>query len=545
MPIRCTGDPIYPEPVILPGSDGIRIGTKQCETLRRTPTEKVYRNIGVLQNFPTSFIDTQAVRRLDKHGRLWVLDVIEDELTFLSHVTGDLPTVAHVSRFMSQHEEKMLSAGILSRSDEFAKIVMALFTTPKKDATLRLIQDDRPLNAVFDKPPDMNLPRLHQFIDFILEHNYMAQADAKSYFYQFLLAKDVQKYFGVRLAHGRGPLKEFLFTRLAMGFSWAPAIAQRVSNAIVDGLGIVWVDNFVIVGKTKEEFTRNREEFLRRIDECNLELDDRSLEGTIMSEAIGLEFNLKEKSYRMSPKWVELTCRKLRVLLSVADITCRDFYAVMGAVIWHRHAMKLPLCSLPHTFQFLGSTASALAQAADWDSKISVPHEVLRELLVSLDELELNKPRKKSDPVSIEATVWTDASSKYYAWLAEMQGIVLASNQGETPEQQHIFYSELHSAIEGIIATDLALRMEKKGGGIRVQIDNAPAASCLQKRVSTNYVANQWLRRLPDRPIVVNWIPTETMKTHGVDRYTRVNEATQTVPKIPAVGDPWTPYGNV
>ena len=131
-----------------------------------------------------------------------------------------------------------------------------------------------------------------------------------------------------------------------MGFSWAPCIAQRISNVIMRGVGLAWVDNYIIVGRTEDEFAANRKTFLGRIhkDKCNVVVDNESLDPVRSGETLGIEVDLEHKRFRMSEKWVE----KIKKRGIPTKWTPRTFSKAMGGIIWCSHVTKRGLCMQPH-----------------------------------------------------------------------------------------------------------------------------------------------------------------------------------------------------
>eukprot|EP00760_Papus_ankaliazontas_P021221 PhM_4_TR18660/c3_g1_i2/m.19873 len=529
LPIRGARSGGNPEPVLVEGSDGVHLVTPGNRFFR-PPSCRVHRNAGQLAYIPTSTLDLKKLQSWDPQY-LSILDVISDVEVFTSLLTG-LPVKKKTSRFMLQHTSSLQDCGLL-RQDSELYAILQLFTVPKKDESLRLITDGRPLNANFAPPPSMDLPRIHELISDILSHEYVAQADARGYFFQFPLSRGVSKYFGARLGAGRGATKDFAMTRMAMGFSWAPAIAQRTSNVLVRGLGVCWVDNFAIYGNDLQDFARRRNTFLQRAVDVNLLLDDTTLQPTTRTIMVGVEMCLETKRYRMDPKWA------LSTVLRWAQLrlawTPRVMYEIMGLVVWHGHVTRSPLCTLPLTFQWLGSTASLLARGQlTWDETIGVPDGVIAAFARISHNTWCCLPHAK-----VTTEMWTDASDDWYAWFSvDAASRVLASNQATVPEEEHIFYSELWSAIEGIISTHVILTRSGEGGAIRVHIDNAAAARCLERRMSTNFVANKWLSLLPDRELDIHWVPTSEQ---AADVYTRPEKGKQTPIAVPRPGSKWTP----
>ena len=133
----------------------------------------------------------------------------------------------------------------------------------------------KPVKEFFKSPPNMELPSIHEVIDFVLSNEVAATADARAFFYQLPLPLLLRTYFGVRVptaSRGRS-FDTFEFKRIPMGWSWAPAIGQAVSNLLVGDLGKAWIDNYVIAA-SKSGFPNRRAAFLKRVHDVDIPLDN-------------------------------------------------------------------------------------------------------------------------------------------------------------------------------------------------------------------------------------------------------------------------------
>jgi len=184
----------------------------------------------------------------------------------------------------------------------------------KKTGELRLIQDCRPLNKAMNKPPNMFLPLIHDIIRDVLSSEYVGCADAISMFYQFGLSETIQQYFAVLLSGGRGITLEGRFTRMPMGFSFAPCIGQRCANVLIRDLGRAWVDNFLVMAKTQEQYEKNRATFLERCAKVGKPLDSTDLTPQRQFCSLGVAFDLDTKLYKLDPEWAEKSSTKLLIL---------------------------------------------------------------------------------------------------------------------------------------------------------------------------------------------------------------------------------------
>jgi len=525
-------DPL-PEITFVGQSGGISCASKVSGgCLLRPPDARIPQNQGKLDHITSNIIKMeQVLARYNSDGYLDPLKILTDPREFERCIIAPLPTTRRVSRFMKRHATDIISYGTAERVSGPLRYYLPLFTVAKKSGLLRLIQDCRLLNSLFKKPPTMDLPRIHDLIDLILAHEVMGQTDAVSYFYQFPLHEVIRNYFGSRLGGGRGEYVDLRMCRLPMGFSHAPAIGQRLANKLVEGLGVSWVDNFIVVG-SKSEFGSRAKELLRRAKEINLELDKDEIIGKTVDVALGIEFDLNIKQFRMSPAWVEKADARLQELLAKPEgsFTIRDLYTVTGTLLWRQYVMREDLCKVPHLLAAVGSAARCISAGADWEEVFSIPEMAMQEIIKMLDDLKKNLPkgpRNKSEPT---AEVWSDASDTHWAFLLFEHDILVEAHQGQTKEGLHIFYSELSTALGGLSAA------ARRGHEVvKSVIDNAAAAGCIAKRASSNFTANRWLARSLITETRVQWISTKQM---FADMYTRVPQDLTAPVKLPPVGTP-------
>jgi hypothetical protein len=181
---------------------------------------------GHLAPISTSRLDYVTLREMDeagflKHDGIDLLRVLEDEEYFLQHCAihySPSVTSRRISRHMLHHYSDMQMYDVVSPGTP--KLSMPMFCVPKKDPSLlRLILDCRNLNKLCAPPPSMQLPSLHEMIDYLMQNQYACQCDAKSWFYQFGLDSSLKSYFGARLGGHRGlALSEVVMNCMPMGW---------------------------------------------------------------------------------------------------------------------------------------------------------------------------------------------------------------------------------------------------------------------------------------------------------------------------------------
>jgi hypothetical protein len=260
----------------------------------------------------------------------------------------------------------------------------------------------------------MGLIKLHDLIRAVLSCSHAATADGTSYFYQFILHADIRPYFKARLAGFRGRVAEVMMKRMPMGWSWAPRIAQHVSNVLTRGVGVAWLDDFFIGGKNIDEFNSNRELFQQRVRRYNVQLDDDTLTPSTQIEMVGLEFDLVDRRYRLQEKWVRqenFTDIDLRHPTSV-----RNWCRLFGALVWADHAAASPLWKRAECL----AAISHLAKLGylDFEQITTLPDYCLGNLEEWITDVLRNPWRSApaTAPTTPTAFFFSDASGAASAW---------------------------------------------------------------------------------------------------------------------------------
>lgn len=521
-----SGEPnLLPEPILLGRSaePGVVLPTTtEDPQLRKMvrPDERIHKNVGKLDKTSTCLIDLDAVKSLepDNSHLSTLISVITNVVEFRKRLCEARLKQGRIGRHMLHHLQDLLNQDLIRvlNEEEKFEVGMPLFTVLKKNLNLRLIQNCIPLNKAFDRPPPMELPRIHDVIEQILDAKYVAQADAVSFFYQIPIHPDVQPYFGTRIAGGRGTLIRAVLKRLPMGWSWAPCIAQAISNALIRKLGTAWVDNYIVCGTDLTEFMRNREIFIQRVRKIGLELDNELLTPSTSLSCLGMEFDCLQKKYRMSVSWNEKTAIRIETLFSSPTVTCRDLYCITGCLIWRSHVLRLPLCHYPSLMALVGKIGSQIMrQQLEWDSSITISPTIVSELNSFLCDVRTSDWTVWKKVTSPPISLWSDSSDSCSAFLLFANDTLIHCHQQEEDPQEHIFLKELRIALLGISTAH-----ELGHSGVHLYTDNAASAMVLQRRLSTNYAANTLMdTMLPsDLDLQVTWVPTHQQLA---DPYTR------------------------
>eukprot|EP01061_Rhynchopus_euleeides_P009753 TRINITY_DN1900_c0_g1_i6.p1 TRINITY_DN1900_c0_g1~~TRINITY_DN1900_c0_g1_i6.p1 ORF type:complete len:332 (+),score=43.78 TRINITY_DN1900_c0_g1_i6:455-1450(+) len=250
-------------------------------------------------------LNVGRLREIDVHDELkGVLESITDVQAFraLFHEEGAARILERrtfpVSHHVLQHLKSLEDFNVLTRREEpeNPKCVIPAYTVAKKSGGLRFICDARLINACMVRPPEMRLRHITDLVRRVKEKSWVYLADARSWFYQFELAEDIRPYFAVFVGGARA---EFVKTQLAvmcMGWSHAPAIAHRAARALLPPeAGETWIDNFVVVGATRDEATAKYKLFRAKGEYVGVELnnDDPQMGKPLqLFSTFGIQFDL-------------------------------------------------------------------------------------------------------------------------------------------------------------------------------------------------------------------------------------------------------------
>ncbi|KAJ9434829.1 hypothetical protein DIPPA_13320, partial [Diplonema papillatum] len=462
-------------------------------------------------------IDLHALAAMDGGGRFReVMPMLTDPAAFEGMFTpGGRRGCRLRSRGMEGHRGAMRSFGVAEDAGSRPVFAMKAFTTAKKDGrSARLVLDARPLNDAMQRPPAMDLPAIHGFVREVKRHRYAMQCDGVSYFYQFPVHASISRYFGIGM-NGR----DMLLRVLCMGWSWAPCIAQRASNVLVQGLGLAWVDNFLVLGGTRDEAEQKVATFRDRAAAARVEVraegGDTLWEVQTRFVCVGIEFDLAadEQRHRLDPAWASkwAAAGGMKAVLA-GKATARQFASVFGGAVWATDILGVPRCHFAALLAFAGRLGSRMAEAElqAWDDIMDVPPSVRREI-GALRKVVVENAWVGGDAAENGEVLWTDASSREWAALVEAGGEFVDGAQGvfDGPfAGVHINVKEMWALAEGVV------RLCWTPGRQQCRVDNATVVGAVCKGSSSSYAANRILSRairVAERRRIVlcpGWVPS-------------------------------------
>jgi hypothetical protein len=163
------------------------------------------------------------------------------------------------------HIAELLSAGVIRESSSPYSANMVFVR--KKDGSLRLAQDFRPLNRV-TKRDAYNLANIDVLIDSLKGSKYFASLDLLAGYHQV----EVEEKHKEKTAFSAGPFGFFEYCKMPFGLSGAPSTFQRLMDKVLAGLNMqicaVYLDDVVVYEQTKEELFERLERVFARFNQA-------------------------------------------------------------------------------------------------------------------------------------------------------------------------------------------------------------------------------------------------------------------------------------
>jgi hypothetical protein len=309
---------------------------------------------------------------------------------------------------------------------------------------------------------------------------FSVEIDFAAFFDQFSLTDTVQPWFTLRSKEEVDGSSLFVLTRMPMGATFAPSVAQAVTSALVYPLlsiaGVcvdTMIDNVRIVADSKQSFIRALRLFLERATSAGITLNDaETLRGTddelaerfLVSDAPRIF--LGEKYVGDTVSNAERLVDKLRDALNERrrargpeelPYSARHFASMMGLALFMAHTVNVALSSY-HTL--LRAYAKVINDSEGWDKPCpaiseAAEAELARMAHVLLDNQPVNLPVLHPPSTSAkdyDAAIEVDASCT--AWGAKVllpaSGRVFSLQQRWTAPINHSAWAEPRAALEAV-----------------------------------------------------------------------------------------------
>lgn len=165
--------------------------------------------------------------------------------------------------------ERMLKIEVIEKITEATDWVNSVVLIQKADGQIRVCLDPRQLNKAL-KRSRYQLPDFEMIRSKLNGSKYFSLLDASTGFWSLELDEESSKLTTFNTPFGR-----FKYKRLPFGIKSSPEIfQQRMSECLLDIQGVVvYVDDILIYGKTREEHDQILKTVLDRIRQVNLKLN--------------------------------------------------------------------------------------------------------------------------------------------------------------------------------------------------------------------------------------------------------------------------------
>jgi hypothetical protein len=309
---------------------------------------------------------------------------------------------------------------------------------------------------------------------------FSVEIDFAAFFDQFDLADDIQPWFTLRTKEAVDGKNLFALTRMPMGATFAPSVAQAVTSTLIHPLldipGVkvdTMIDNVRIVAESKQSFIRALRLFLERTERAGVTINDiETFRGT--DDQLAERFRVTETPrVFLGEKYVGDTVSnadrlvgKLRSAVderqrvrTLADppYTTRNFASLVGLMLFMAHTLNVPL-SRYHTL--LRAYAKLINISTGWDQPcppipVVAEDELSQIQRVLLDNRPVGLPVLRPPSVTVndyDVAIEVDASCT--AWGAKVlfpaTGQVYSLQQRWTAPISHSAWAEPRAALEAV-----------------------------------------------------------------------------------------------
>jgi hypothetical protein len=371
-----------------------------------------------------------------------------DSFTSLFLPGGVIPRYAPLSNIAhADWARDLMSWGIATPIRKWdARAMMKGFAVPKADgSSARFILDASALNKAMQRPPHFRLPTLAELRPVIFGYNVAQITDLRHCFYQFPVQQDIALFFCLRTRH-----EVLSFNRMAMGWSWAPSIAQATARAYlapVGAAGLAIYDDFLCLGHTTEQCSSHTQLLRSRISACGGTIHPRKSAPTPTTRTTfcGLEWDLATKCHRLDPKMVNKWVPWLQVISLGRPLPLRYYWVALGVATYVQRTLLIAPATLNKLYSWAAQTASQLSRGLiAWSTHVTPWQAAVSEWGSIAGHLLRNAWVQYHVSPTATPTLFTDSSLTGWAWLLHSpEGANLVGLRGGWSAGPHINELEL------------------------------------------------------------------------------------------------------
>ncbi|KAG9390150.1 hypothetical protein J8273_8189 [Carpediemonas membranifera] len=262
---------------------------------------------------------------------------------------------------------QQLDLGIIESSDSpYNSPIVAVV---KRDNSIRLCLDFRRLNDITE-PDEHPLPLIEDLLDQLEGSAYYATLDLSKAFLQVPLDPESRQYTAFIADNHK-----YHYCRMPFGLRNAAIHMQRALEKVMGAdlftAALVYIDDIVVMGKTRSEFLKNLRSVLERLDDANVRVN---LKKTILAA-----HEIDYLGWHVTPTGRSISPDRLEPILSMrAPTNISEVRTLLGMVNYFRPTIP--------TFADIAEPIIALTRADTpfaWNSEQQAAFDELRRQLTS------------------------------------------------------------------------------------------------------------------------------------------------------------------
>ena len=402
------------------------------------PGQRLQRHVQAWEKFETS----RVVRSLVKHG--YKMDfVVPPKLTgpnekFATRLPAEQMKIvrAEVAGFLKKGAVRKLS---LSEARATPGYYSKLFCVPKPGNKWRMIIDMRGLNSCILKH-GFKMQGVKDVRNLLTPGMFGGVIDISDAYYHISVHKSARRYCRFILD---GVVYEYL--GLPMGLSCSPRIFTRVSKAAADWLRkrgvllVIYIDDILVLGTTREEYTRNVNMVLSLLKKLGFVINESKcqIEPSNKFTYLGCVWNTADWKVQLKENRAKNLRSSATALVEKGIVTLRSLAQFIGRV---QSAVGIVPLAKARTRAVLFQFSAVCKTKEDYSKSVTLSTRALRELKAWTQLSDDASLPISTQEMAVES-VDTDASLYGYGWYWKNE--IFSDSIPELWSQSHINILEL------------------------------------------------------------------------------------------------------
>jgi hypothetical protein len=208
--------------------------------------------------------------------------------------------------------------------------IMGLKIRLKPDGSVRIVVNGSKLSEYLVRY-NCKMPNKKMIFDAVQNSNYACVIDIEDMFYNIPVAEESKKYLGICFQG-----KYYKFNYAPMGISTSCEACAHITNSIAEQVHkttIVQLDDFLVVGKTKDQVKARRDRLLERLKKAPLPVNLKKSKLKPVQELDYLSYHLNFKNHTVTTKETNLTKAKQVIdNVTAGTIKNRELQSIVGVV---------------------------------------------------------------------------------------------------------------------------------------------------------------------------------------------------------------------